>query len=380
MQAESRRRVLERILLFAIVVVLGLIGWRVAAFLRQGGEHHDFMAPNQVARHASMADRPHFIPEVVRDPDSVPGKVDFTYSTNSLGMRDRERSAQKPPDTLRILVVGECVCFGNGVADDEPWPALLEALLAERLPRPVEVLNGCAPARRPMEILWKLRDEWLTLQPDLVIYSPGADSVFLGPHLGMDGDVRTRLTDQEYQASLEITRQALNESVNLSRQYGFGLVLVTPTFNSFGLPDIRRWVDMITGMGQGSGIPVLDTYTMFHEAEAREGLVVEDLGGTHRLVSHHQGQAQVLLEVPFQDTDNTWFVAPEIYAWLDQHPDVRPAFSIDENHPNPRGHQLIAQAMLELLERSVSLEPRPTVAAPPGGPAGPPPPPGAPPR
>jgi len=375
------RRLLEAALILAILGVLGLIGALLARLHRRDGDPGSggTLTPNLEDRAASMPGRPHFIPDFVRDPGSVGRMRTYTYSTNADGMRDRERSMQKPAGTFRIFVAGECVCFGNGVADDEPWPAVLAGLLAERHPdRTFEVLNGGVPGVRPMEITWRLRDLGLAFQPDLVIFSPGTDSVFLAPHQGLGSEVRTTLTEEEYGRELGIYQQALGQAADLCAQRGIPMVLVTPTFNSFGLPDIQRWVDTLQRVARERGLPVLDTWTLFREAEEREGLVVERAGDVQRLVSH-AGEARVLLEVPFEDR-NTFYIAPEIYTWLDAHPEVGPAYSIDENHPNARGHRLIAAQALALLEREGLLEVRPRAAAPTGGPAGPPPPAGGPPR
>ena len=51
-------------------------------------------------------------------------------SINSLGFRDRrEYSLEKPPNTFRILVLGDSVTFGHGTLDDTTYPYLLEQQL-----------------------------------------------------------------------------------------------------------------------------------------------------------------------------------------------------------------------------------------------------------
>ena len=57
------------------------------------------------------------------------------------GLRDREFAVPKPPGLLRILVLGDSVAFGHGVAASEAFPRVLEDLL-NSADRPVEVVNG----------------------------------------------------------------------------------------------------------------------------------------------------------------------------------------------------------------------------------------------
>jgi lysophospholipase L1-like esterase len=53
-------------------------------------------------------------------------------STNRLGYRGPEESPERLRAGLRVLVIGDSVAFGRGVADGEDYPARLEALLRER--------------------------------------------------------------------------------------------------------------------------------------------------------------------------------------------------------------------------------------------------------
>ena len=68
----------------------------------------------------------------------VPGDAAFTHEepvrVNAWGMRGPETPAQAPPGTRRVLALGDSQTFGNGVAEDETWPSLLEARLEETAP------------------------------------------------------------------------------------------------------------------------------------------------------------------------------------------------------------------------------------------------------
>jgi hypothetical protein len=61
---------------------------------------------------------------------------------NALGFRGKEVSWEPAPGTLRLVVLGGSAAFCFQVSDDaRTWPAQLEKALAEKLDRPVEVLN-----------------------------------------------------------------------------------------------------------------------------------------------------------------------------------------------------------------------------------------------
>jgi hypothetical protein len=65
----------------------------------------------------------------------------YLFHTNSLGYRDVERTAHRPPGVTRIMALGGSNTFGAGVGNPETWPAQLERALAEALDRPIEVWN-----------------------------------------------------------------------------------------------------------------------------------------------------------------------------------------------------------------------------------------------
>ena len=49
------------------------------------------------------------------------------FETNSHGMRDREYSPEKPPNTFRIAVVGDSFTMGSGVAIEDVFHSRIES-------------------------------------------------------------------------------------------------------------------------------------------------------------------------------------------------------------------------------------------------------------
>ncbi len=67
------------------------------------------------------------------------------HSVNSQGYRGPSRPFEKPPGTLRVLLVGDSYTFGVGMPEQDTIAAQLEAVLGASSPRPVEVLNFGVP-------------------------------------------------------------------------------------------------------------------------------------------------------------------------------------------------------------------------------------------
>jgi len=99
-----------------------------------------------------------------------PGTEWLGFVTNSRSMRTREYARTKEPGTVRVLTIGDSFTFDSGgVPHATHWPVRLEALLRERLDRPVEVLSLAAPSVGPLfeRRLWQL--EGRHLGADLVV-------------------------------------------------------------------------------------------------------------------------------------------------------------------------------------------------------------------
>lgn len=91
-------------------------------------------------------------------------------SINSLGYRGPARALEKPPDTLRILLVGDSYTFGVGRPEHETIAAELEGVLEGAVPQRVEVLNFGVPGlniEEAFEQYSRFASRW---EHDLVLY------------------------------------------------------------------------------------------------------------------------------------------------------------------------------------------------------------------
>ncbi len=95
-------------------------------------------------------------------------EFDTDYQINSLGLRDKEYSLQKPANTFRILMVGDSFTEGDGVFSHETFSKRLEEKL-QQVGKKFEVINaGVGSYSSLLEFLY-LKNYGLQLQPDLVI-------------------------------------------------------------------------------------------------------------------------------------------------------------------------------------------------------------------
>ncbi len=68
--------------------------------------------------------------------------VGIPLRVNALGLRGPETSREPAPGTFRVLVLGDSVVFGQGVAEEATFPAVLATRLAALRGTPVEALNA----------------------------------------------------------------------------------------------------------------------------------------------------------------------------------------------------------------------------------------------
>jgi hypothetical protein len=90
---------------------------------------------------------------------------------NSHGLRGPETSYEKPPDTYRILNLGDSVAMGWGVRVEDTYGKQLEALLNEEKSDNLryEVINAGVPGWSLENALAYLQAEGLKYEPDLIL-------------------------------------------------------------------------------------------------------------------------------------------------------------------------------------------------------------------
>lgn len=104
---------------------------------------------------------------------------------NSLGLRDREYDVLKPPETYRILILGDSFVFNYGIPYGQDFASILEKELnSGQLSvtyKSVEVINAGVSGYEPYDELKLYRNYLKELAPDLVIMGFYEGNDFAGP-------------------------------------------------------------------------------------------------------------------------------------------------------------------------------------------------------
>lgn len=98
----------------------------------------------------------------------------FHVQHNSLGLRGKETTYEKPRGVRRVLFVGNSSFWGYGVSNDEVFTEVLQ----KNLPPAIEILNGGTTGYGlDQQYLW-LRQEGLKYHPDVVFFGFSAGNAY----------------------------------------------------------------------------------------------------------------------------------------------------------------------------------------------------------
>jgi len=100
------------------------------------------------------------------------------FRTNSRGLRDKEYSLVKPPNTYRVAVMGSSFTLPAGVEIEDAFHSLLEKRLStEFAPTSYEFINFAVGLHGPNQIVAMLLHRALEYAPDLITVSATAMAV-----------------------------------------------------------------------------------------------------------------------------------------------------------------------------------------------------------
>lgn len=124
------------------------------------------------------ATAPHFVENA---PNARAGFTGVSISINSVGLRDEEISIPKPPNTVRILTVGDSITFGYGIPLEDTYSKVLQKRLNRNPPRAMryEVLNGGTLGGSLGDYLYFLQQKAEKLQPDAIVIGVSLNDILL---------------------------------------------------------------------------------------------------------------------------------------------------------------------------------------------------------
>jgi len=282
----------------------------------------------------------------------------LTYEINRLGFRGvREWLPKKPKDTLRVLCLGDSCTFGLGVRFEDCYTVRLEALLnAPGASRRFEVLNAGSPG-------YSSYQGWRILEKQLVDFEPDVVTFYFGKN---DAEAAFAYSDKD-QNALRAFR--LRVALDKSRVYQLCSWLVAIEMRAvarirgvtYRATDEKTWQQVNKGLRPG-------LVRVSHDEFVENARSIIALG-------RRRGFNVVLLTYPYA-------TPPDEEAWRRHHPlPLIPAYSArlrelaeqenvplvdlervlarsndptvflkrDPIHPSPKGHELVAQQLLQAL-------------------------------
>jgi len=110
----------------------------------------------------------------------------FTININSDGFRDREFPIDKPDNTIRIIVLGDSITFGEGVELNTTYTKVLESLLNSKnnCKYYFEVLNMGIPVYDLLGKIEILKVKGIKYNPDIVILQYNYDDLMNQDRIG----------------------------------------------------------------------------------------------------------------------------------------------------------------------------------------------------
>jgi lysophospholipase L1-like esterase len=316
-------------------------------------------------------------------------------SINRWGMRDRERTLEKPPGEFRIAMIGDSAVEAVQVKPDELVNIRMEQLLRDSGYNNVEVMNFAVEGIGTTQELLLYKEKVRPFHPDLVLLMFSSNDVFnnsstlqpkvYGIHdwycpyfdLAPDGELVFKPVEprrfnklRSYLESHSLLVYYLERvwfSVDITRYTWGGLRLYYGTYSDDPLDEEWRQAWQVTGKVLGM---MRDTVT----ADGARFMVLAwpfecdiDQDCEQRLIKQYGRippsfkpfkPEQRLKEIA--DTGNIAldFLAPYMQAYRDQHHLQWPYFGFTcDPHYTALGHEVAAEAVIQRLEEHQLLPP-----------------------
>jgi hypothetical protein len=242
-------------------------------------------------------------------------------SINRWGMRDRDVSETRPPDTFRAAVLGPSSVMGWGVGDSETFEALLEERLRQE---PIgadfkrfELLNFAVPGYQPPQQLVAF-DRSLRLHPNALFY------VAAGREVGRS----TAYMAEVVRKRIEIPYPALRAIVEKSHvRPDMDETTAIKQLDPYGEEILKSVYDYLVERSRQEGMRPVWIFL----PQVREGTWQEETPVAVRL-AQSAGFVVINLENVYQGRD---VATIRLAEW--------------DDHPNALGHRLVADRLYSAL-------------------------------
>lgn len=239
---------------------------------------------------------------------------------NSEGLRDRERTVEKPEGVRRVICLGDSTTLGWGIRPEEAYPQVLEDLLESQGDR-VEVLNVALGG-------WSTRQERIAYERIARKYRP--DAVLLGICLNDVPELQNNLTRPPALVAALYRRSALVRRLVRARE--------------------REIADVLELFTQKDSPKVKEAFARLFE-EVRKLREDARADGTSLAVLVFPFRLQVMPGAPSPTAQQTigGFCKAEGIPFLDLLPalaEAGPDAYIDYDHFSPMGARVVAERVL----------------------------------
>ncbi|MCB1152189.1 SGNH/GDSL hydrolase family protein [bacterium] len=276
-----------------------------------------------------------------------------TQYVNSQGFRDYETPVEKAPNELRVISLGDSCTFGDGVANWEAYPEVLEELVRKADPdRPVNVINAGVPGYTSYQIEQYLKTELLKFHPDVVTVYVGFND-----NIPASGGVPDKLINKGGDEA-----EALQRALRPLRLYQFVNKIVSGIRNKDA--DLGPSRPLPEGVTYESRVPVDDYIQSLCD--------INKFGKEHDFTTVVMTLPHIFEKQPHRNREIRKAAReceiPMVELW-----DVMKAaqaegvglYNSDGGHPNAFGHRVIAKALFAELQKLGKIPAGPVPELPP---------------
>lgn len=291
----------------------------------------------EMSRYAALMKRQvdHLGPSHAHRPGQAAHLMGVDVKINEDGFRDREYPIEKPKDSFRILMLGDSLTFGWGVEVDDCFSNIIERRLNENLAgksvRQVEVINtGIGNFNTVQEVNFYLTRgrQW---QPDLVVLNYFINDAEPIPTRRLPNFVQYSYFTMWLWGRMDILKRKMDMGYTYSEYYTRLYAEDAPAWK-----DTRKAFGRLKDAVQADGVDVVVfLLPELHAVGPKYGFaeIHERVAAAARRagIAHVADLAGLFSEVEHPET-----------LWV----------SADDAHPNAMAHTILAEGMLDYMNRT----------------------------